>query len=617
MMDGIAVARGKAVAVDPSTTNAALFAEAQNNADAPLGRRDFGPGAPLEPRSTPASAERTLGPRQFQAPITANLRPVPRSEYANLTPMAQLRSLSELYDVLAICIATRIEEASGLSWSIAPKDKRGDRSDSRIKQITRFWEQPDGLNEFPTWFSMLLYDLFTIDAPTLYKRQTRGGSLYALEVVDGATIKPLLDDRGRTLAYQQILWGYPYSQYSRPSADQVDEKLPIYAPEQLIYRPRWARSYTPYGFPPSEWIILRVNQALRKQTFDLSYFTAGNVPEAMAWPPGESLNPEQVYQFEEQFNALLAGNDDARRRIRFFPWQMNVKEFREFSYETKLDEWMLKITCAATGVPPQEIGFTADVNKASATLQQSVNERRGLRPLMAWWKGLFDRIIAEDFKADDLEFQWHFGESSDRLIVAQTDQIYVNMGAITVEAITAMRFGDVVNVEEEQAKLAEQAAQKQADQQAQLDLAQAKAMAGAQDTTGQSQPKAGGKKPSTRGKPGTQRQPSDQSQPEAGGQKPVARGKPGTQDITGQSQPEAGGKKPVTRGKPGAQETTGQSQPKAGATAKKLEKAAVPAQAEDAEERMTAEKEIQRVMNAYFKQQKARIKEALDGRKGP
>ena len=57
---------------------------------------------------------------------------------------------------------------------------------------------------------MLLEDMLVIDAATLYPRYNRGGSLYALDIIDGATIKPLIGEDGRAPeppdpAYQQIL----------------------------------------------------------------------------------------------------------------------------------------------------------------------------------------------------------------------------------------------------------------------------------------------------------------------------------------------------------------------------------------------------------------------------
>ncbi len=39
--------------------------------------------------------------------------------------------------------------------------------------------------------------MLVIDAATIYPRYNRGGSLYALDIIDGATIKPLIGEDGR------------------------------------------------------------------------------------------------------------------------------------------------------------------------------------------------------------------------------------------------------------------------------------------------------------------------------------------------------------------------------------------------------------------------------------
>ena len=66
---------------------------------------------------------------------------------------------------------------------------------------------------------MWLEDMLVIDAVTLYPRYTRGGDLYAVDVIDGSTITPLVADDGRTPeppdpAYQQVLHGVPAADFS-------------------------------------------------------------------------------------------------------------------------------------------------------------------------------------------------------------------------------------------------------------------------------------------------------------------------------------------------------------------------------------------------------------------
>jgi len=228
----------------------------------------------------------------------------------------------------------------------------------------------------------------------------------------------------------------------------------------MMYEPRWARAHTPYGFPPTEWVILRVNQAIRKQSYDLAYFSEGNIPDMFATPP-ENMDPGQVAEFERAFNALLAGNDQVRRRIHFLPWKADLKEVRPFSFETTLDEWMLRVTCAAYGIPPMELGFTYEVNKATADVQEAINQRRGLRPLGLWLTPRLNRIIQRYRRHrssvasmpgsptrqvtnpfEQITWQWHYGDDKDELIQAQVDQIYYQIGVVSPDEIRTMRYGD-------------------------------------------------------------------------------------------------------------------------------------------------------------------------------
>jgi len=458
-----------------------------------LGQRSFGPLNPLEPRYSPESAE-GQAPRRFQYPVGANILIQPRREYPDLTPFDQLRNLASVYDAAAMCIATRIEQVQGMGYSVVAKDKRKQRDfQDECEVVLDFFEKPDGILPFGTWLGIAIREHLVTDALTIFPKLTYGKDLARLNLVDGATFKPLLDDEGNVRAYQQILYGYPFSDYRQPMRDEeAEQEFPVYSTHELMYMPRFAAVNTPYGSPPTEWVILRVNQAIRKQIFDMAYFTEGNMPEMLATMPEGAMTPEQVEEFERYFNALLAGNDAARRKMKFIPWQASVQELRPFTYETTLDEWMLRVTCAAYAVPPQELGFTNDVNRATAELQEAVNERRGLKPLSTWLKrAIFDEVIRKYFaKAGSngrngketatvsmpgqptkpatnpfkkIEWSWSFGDKTDAQTVAQTDAVYIENEVLSKDEVRAIRFSDVVegpaplNAEEKAALKEEQA----------------------------------------------------------------------------------------------------------------------------------------------------------------
>lgn len=435
-------------AIDLTYAVARIVDKARGSDFAELLSRRFGPGKPIAPTSE--TVDQIEGPRQFQYPVAVNTNfATPRREFS-LTPFEQLRALATSYDVASLCIATITDIVSGLELTVVAKDKKQQAAEnSTCDALMAFFAKPDKVNDFSSWLTMLIYDQLVIDALTVYPRKAQGGGLWGLEVVDGATIKPLLDVRGQVAAYQQILWGTPWSNYERADAPN-DDDFPEYSPLDLIYKPRWPRSNTPYGYPPTEKIILRVNTALRKQTMDLSRFTDGNVPYGLLSPPEGLMQPEQVAAFEEWFNAALAGNDQARSRIKLMPWAGKYQPLNEMSeggrYESALDEWMLKVTCAAFAVPPQELGFTNDVNRSQGEMQENALYRRCIIPLCTWLcRTIFNPIIQspEYLNQPQLEARFDYGEVEDMEKIAAVQQGDVSAGIISASESRSMRYPDL------------------------------------------------------------------------------------------------------------------------------------------------------------------------------
>lgn len=392
----------------------------------------FGPQAPLPPAAPPEVAG-----RQFDYPFGFNLAVTPR--HAEPAGFAELRGLADSYDLLRLAVETRKDQIGRLSWHIRRRGRTagdggaGDRGtgdhgagDPRIAAIHAFFARPDKQNSWDTWLRMLLEDLLVIDAPTLYLRRTRGGALWALEPLDGATIKRLIDDWGRTPAppapaYQQILKGVP----------AVD-----YAADELIYAPRNRRVHKAYGFPPVEQVQMTVNIALRRQIYQLQYYTEGNIPEALIGVP-DNWNPDQIREFQSYWDSLNAGDTAERRHAKFVPGGV-AQTFiptREPAMKDMFDEWLARIICFAFSLPPN--AFVQQMNRATAETAQDVSLAEGLAPLQNWVKNLVDRVIATEFGAPDLEFAWDQDRDADPAATARIATEYVAAGIKSVNEVRA------------------------------------------------------------------------------------------------------------------------------------------------------------------------------------
>ena len=378
----------------------------------------FGPLQPLAPMAPPE-----VKGRQWDYPFGANLNYIPRAEDG--VSFAELRGLADALPLLRAVIETRKDQIAAQSYAIRAR-ARGESpaSSQAIEQVTRFLARPDRRRSFADWLRMLLEEMLVIDAATLYPRYNRGGSLYALDIIDGSTIKPLIGEDGRPPeppdpAFQQILKGIPAADFSA---------------EELLYLPRNLRAHRMYGMSPVEQIALTVNIALRRDASTLDYYSAGSSPDAFATLPKE-WTADQIRSFQDYFDALMSGNLARRRQTKFMPADFKLIEARQPPLKDQYDEWLARIICYAFSVPVSP--FVSQVNRATGETMRQQATQEGLVPLKAWVKNALDHVICVCMNESGLEFVWVGDDAIDPLEQAQTLEILVGAGIKTREEARA------------------------------------------------------------------------------------------------------------------------------------------------------------------------------------
>jgi hypothetical protein len=411
----------------------------------------FGPLLPMPPVAPPDTA-----PRRFDYPSGVNLVALPRT-YETVS-FQQMRDLADSLDLVRIAIETRKDQVSKMPWSfrerVTPRTpstpggggvpgRRGvggcggaggaRRSVSgRIDELTEFFRLPDGEHDFDDWLRMILEDLLVIDAVSLAATVDDHGTVWStgeqvrrFEVIDGATIKRVIDDMGRTpvppaVAYQQILKGLPAIDFTA---------------DELVYRPRNLRAHKFYGYSPVEQIIITINLALRRQMYMLAYFTDGNVPEAICQAP-EAWNADSIKELQDEFDRNLSGNLSQRRKLIFIP-NAGGKDAIQFTKEPPLandiDEWLARVVCWAFSISPQAL--IKQMNRATAETAKEQSEEEGITPLLNWLASLINGLVRKYFGYDDVEFAWGQRQDENKLEQAQINQIYVAAGVLTVDEV--------------------------------------------------------------------------------------------------------------------------------------------------------------------------------------
>lgn len=389
----------------------------------------FGPGLPL-----PQQAPEGTPPRSLDYPSFINQSYSPRSN--EQISFDQLRNLADAYWLVRSVIETRKDQITRLEWHLGLKPKSGEtqaasllrtENDPRAKKLTQFFERPDGANDWQTWLRMIIEDVLVIDAATILPWRTKGGDIYKLVAVDGATIKPVLDSMGMTpggdaIAYQQIIKGLILAQLST---------------KELVYAPRNRRTNKIYGFSPVEQLILLINLGIRRTIHQLDYYTEGTVPEAIVQLP-ESWSTDQVKQFQTWFDSALAGNLATRRRMTFVPsigGSSNIAWAKDPKLTDEMDELLARATCFVFSIPPTP--FVRQMNRATAQQASESAEREGLEPLKLWVKSLMNRIIQspEFFGEPKVEFSWDDDISIDKLRQAQVDDLDIRNGKRSIDEL--------------------------------------------------------------------------------------------------------------------------------------------------------------------------------------
>jgi hypothetical protein len=417
----------------------AVMATARNVIQSVTPTTWFGPWQPLPPMAPPGSD------RKWDYPTGMNLNYTPRSNES--VSFEDMRTLADACEILRIIIEARKTQMSAMDWVIRPRlrtstgmgrlywDPKKDPEDdnvvtgdqrTRIQAITEFLRYPDKEQDWDQWQGSMLEEMLVTDATAVQRRYTRGKKLYALEQMDGATIKPLITGSGRRPvspdpAYQQVIKGIV-------AADFTDQ--------ELFYLPRNVRVNKIYGYSPVEQVIMTANTQIRRGISQLQYYTEGTQPDAFIGLPKE-WNLDNIKGFQAYFDALMSGMLGKRRKIRFMPGEFKYQETKPPPLKDIYDEWLARLLCFAIGVPPtpfiQQMARSAGKDNESQALESSK------APTSRWLKSFLDRIIREDFDSSDLEFLHISNVEQDPKTQMEIDVGYVKAGIDAIDEVRTER----------------------------------------------------------------------------------------------------------------------------------------------------------------------------------
>lgn len=344
-----------------------------------------------------------------------------------------LRDFAMYYPILRSCINYRKRTITQLDWDIAPREvvldpaKKKDLKE-RAAKIRKIFKYPTGDRNvsFRSFASKIIEDLTVLDAVAVYRRRNRGGGMYGYLPVDASTFELVLNEDGTTPTPPDIAY-----------LQKIDGKVVAeLTSDDLIYRCINPRTYTPYGLSPVETLILTVTTALKLSSFNLNYFTEGNIPEGFVELPKEvASNTDQLTLWQEKWDSMFSGDPRFQRKLKFLPEGMKLhetKKVNDMQFEA-FDKWLLQVTCSVMEVAPQAIGFQFDRGKGATESEWEIGKERGLFPLANFFEEIMNEIIEEDLNEPDLQFIWTNINPTNKKEEAEVFKALVDTGAVSVD----------------------------------------------------------------------------------------------------------------------------------------------------------------------------------------
>lgn len=380
----------------------------------------FGPGKALTNMAPPQ-----VQGRAFDYPVFANINFQPR----RVEPVGfpKLKALAQHCEPLKLVMGRQTDLLKTLEWSIKTRDKAAAGArDPDISKISTFLERPDRTHDWSQWIGAVIDQVFVYDALSIYSRPTLGGALYALELIDGSTIQPLIDSNGRPPmvpdeAYKQILKGVTAASYTR---------------DELIYYPENYRVDHLYGQSRVEKIITTAETQIMRAKSHLGYFTHGNVGDGYFTAP-ELFQPDQIASLERNWNAQMSGDMGQRMQDRReVPWLPAGTEWNPTKvdiFQELFDEWLIRLICFGFGVSPSPFIKMTGLGQSSADSDKEAAAEGGISQLMQFVQRLMNHIIAEKFQRPDLEFSWDENREIDPQIAATIQDQKLRNGTLTLD----------------------------------------------------------------------------------------------------------------------------------------------------------------------------------------
>lgn len=371
-----------------------------------------------------------LDPRSFDYEVGENLKTEQYIGRSGIT-FQHLRAFSNNCEGLRGVIENRKNQISTQKLDYQLKFTEG-MSPTQVKEATlksesikkarKLFKKPDGEHGFKSWLRMIVEEICVIDHLCILPVRNLKGDIFQFRLIDGDTILKRIDKNGNrplgnSIAYQQKIKGVIVNDFTASD-------LFVYGRNPTVNRV--------YCTSPVEMLVHTINVALRRSTFQLNYYTEGNIPDMLLRVTAKDMDDEKVARFQRYFDLLLTGDLKRRRRVRFIPETADPIYPQQDVLKDEFDEWLMRIITYFFGSSPNH--FVRNLNRAVSESQYEQSNEEGLTSYKETLKEIIDELL-EIAGLDDIEAVWVPTRAQNSEIQAKTDKIRVEAGLESIDEI--------------------------------------------------------------------------------------------------------------------------------------------------------------------------------------
>ena len=278
---------------------------------------------------------------------------------------------------------------------------------------------------------MLLEEFCVIDINAIWAQTGLDNTVYALRLLDVATLRRCIDDMGVTpsplyeyphnIAYQQIIKGLITSEFTT---------------DELIYYIRNPRVNKFFGYSPVEQILLTIATGMQRMAFQLSHYTEGNIPAMFLRAPKE-WGLEQIKAFQLYWNELMTGNLGELSKGWMIPGDIEPVFPQKETLKDDFDEWIARVVCYAYSVSPN--AFIKNLNRATSEQAREQADEEGLQSRTALITEILNLIQKRWFGFKGVEFHLLYDRPQDSKKQAEIDNLDIRNGTKSVDEVRRER----------------------------------------------------------------------------------------------------------------------------------------------------------------------------------